>query len=168
MCEILKYKDFLNELKLTGGKGDKLKPEDVDQEELSVGTLVEYEHKKRDKEAAQDVTLDHLKEDPNYYKKLYSCGIIDEPEAIKLAKDYGWKKEINESLPRENSVKQLKRVMKASEKTDIGNRIDMNGGNLHFDHNPIKKGIESYEDFEKKNKSFIPGWNLKHLLSPFK
>jgi hypothetical protein len=76
----------------------------------------------------------------------------------------------NESLPREQSVDQLKKVMKQSAKTDIGNRIsDMNkqGANIQYIQNPIDSGIESYEDFEKKNKKFIPSWNLKHLLSPF-
>ena len=76
----------------------------------------------------------------------------------------------NESLPRQQSVDQLKRVMKMSAKTDIGNRIsDMNkqGDNVQYIQNPIDSGIESYEDFEKKNKSFVPSWNLKHLLSPF-
>ena len=76
----------------------------------------------------------------------------------------------NEGLPRQRSVDQLKRVMKMSAKTDIGNRIsDMNkqGANIQYIQNPIDTGIESYEDFEKKNKTFIPSWNLKHLLSPF-
>jgi hypothetical protein len=57
-----------------------------------------------------------------------------------------------------------------SAKTDIGNRIsDMNkqGSNIQYIQNPIDSGIESYEDFEKHNKKFIPSWNLKHLLNPF-
>ena len=77
---------------------------------------------------------------------------------------------VNEGLPRQQSVKQLKKVMKVSAKTDIGNRIsDMNkqGANIQYIENPIDTGIESYEDFEKHNKKFIPSWNLKHLLSPF-
>jgi hypothetical protein len=78
--------------------------------------------------------------------------------------------ETNESLPRQQTVDQLKRVMKQSAKTDIGNRIsDMNkqGANIQYIQNPIDSGIESYEDYQKKNKSFIPSWNLKHLMSPF-
>ena len=77
---------------------------------------------------------------------------------------------IVESLPRQQSVDQLKRVMKMSAKTDIGNRIsDMNkqGANIQYIQNPIYSGIESYEDFEKHNKKFIPSWNLKNLISPF-
>ena len=76
----------------------------------------------------------------------------------------------NESLPRQQSVDQLKRVMKISAKTDIGNRIsDMNkqGANIQYIENPIDSGIESYEDYQKHNKKFIPSWNLKHLMSPF-
>ncbi len=78
--------------------------------------------------------------------------------------------EVNESLPRQQSVDQLKRVMKISAKTDIGNRIsDMNkqGANIDYIHNPIDTGIESKEEYDKHNKKFIPSWNLKHLLGPF-
>jgi hypothetical protein len=76
----------------------------------------------------------------------------------------------NESLPKQQTVDQLKRVMKQSARTDIGNRIsDMNkqGANIQYMQNPIETGIESYEDYQKHNKKFIPSWNLKHLLSPF-
>ena len=77
---------------------------------------------------------------------------------------------ISESLPSNNTVNQLKRVMNLSKKTDIGNRIsDMSkeGANIQWCRNPIKSGIESYEDFQKNNKSFKPSWNFKHLISPF-
>ena len=75
-----------------------------------------------------------------------------------------------EALPRQHTVDQLKKVMKVSAKTDIGNRIsDMNkqGANIDYIQNPIDSGIESYEDYERHNKKFVPSWNLKHLLSPF-
>ena len=77
---------------------------------------------------------------------------------------------IIESLPQNKTVDQLKKVMKISAKTDIGNRIsDMNkqGANLQYIHNAIDTGVESYQDFEKHNKKFVPSWNLKHLMSPF-
>jgi hypothetical protein len=79
-------------------------------------------------------------------------------------------KEVYESLPNQRSVDQLERVMKISAKTDIGNRIsDMNkqGANIQYIQNPIDSGIESFEDYEKHNKKFVPSWNLKNLLSPF-
>jgi len=72
---------------LDGGKGDHTNPEDVDENELLVGIEVEYEHAKGDRIAAMDVALDHLAEDPQYYTKLVKSGIVDEPKAIKLAKD---------------------------------------------------------------------------------
>ena len=77
----------------------------------------------------------------------------------------------NEALPRRQSVDQLKKVMKQSAKTDIGNRIsDMNkqGANIQYIQNPIDSGIESYEDFEKHNKKFVPSWNLKGMMGPYK
>lgn len=74
------------------------------------------------------------------------------------------------ALPRQQSVDQLKKIRKMTKGVDIGDRIsDMNkqGANIQYIQNPVDTGIESYEDFEKKNKSFIPSWNLKHLLSPY-
>ena len=78
---------------------------------------------------------------------------------------------VNEGLPRQQSVEQLKKVMKVSAKTDIGNRIsDMNkqGANIQYIENPIDTGIESFEDYEKHNKKFVSSWNLKGMLGPFK
>jgi hypothetical protein len=77
---------------------------------------------------------------------------------------------VNESLPRERTVQQWNKLRKLTKGIDIGDRIsDMNkqGANIQYIQNPVDTGIESYEDFEKHNKKFIPSWNLKHLLSPF-
>lgn len=54
---------------LTGGKGDELNEEDVDQDELLKGLSVEMEHT-TDKRIAREIALDHLAEDPKYYTKL--------------------------------------------------------------------------------------------------
>ena len=70
----LKFEDFLNE----GDLGKIVT-------QLEVGTAVEMEHTK-DKMKAEKIAKDHLKEDPKYYTKLYKAGLIDEPNAIKLAK----------------------------------------------------------------------------------
>ena len=78
--------------------------------------------------------------------------------------------EVNESLPRQQTVDQWNKLRKMTKGVDIGDRIsDMNkqGANVQYIQNPIDSGIESYEDYEKKNKTFVPSWNLKHLLSPF-
>lgn len=76
-----------------------------------------------------------------------------------------------EALPRKETVEQLKKIRKATKGIDIGDRVSKmykQGSNIHYIQNPIDSGIESYEDFEKKNKQFIPSWNLKHLTSPFR
>lgn len=78
---------------------------------------------------------------------------------------------ITESLPNKKSINQLKRVMKISAKTDIGNRIsDMNkqGANIHYIQNPIETGIESKEEYDEHNRKFVSSWNLKGMLGPFK
>jgi hypothetical protein len=80
-------------------------------------------------------------------------------------------KKNEESLPRQQTVDQLKKLRKMTKGVDIGDRIsDLNtqGANIQYYRNTVDSGIESYEDFEKKNKKFVPSWNLKHLISPFK
>jgi hypothetical protein len=75
------------------------------------------------------------------------------------------------ALPREETVKQLKKLRKLTKSTDIGDRVPnmkKQGANIHFMHNPVDTGIESYEDFEKHNKKFKPGWNTRGETSPFK
>jgi hypothetical protein len=73
------------------------------------------------------------------------------------------------ALPRESTVKQLNKIRSATKSTTIDDSTPkMKGANLGFEGSTVDRGIESYEDFEKKNKSFISGWNLKHLKSPFK
>lgn len=93
----------------------------------------------------------------------------------KLYKEGGivdWEKgEINESLPRQHTVDQLKALRKMTKGTDIGDRIPdlmKQGANIHYSRNVVDTGIESYEDYEKHNKKFVPSWNLKHLMSPFR
>ena len=54
------------------------------------------------------------------------------------------------ALPRKRSVDQLKKLRKLTKGTDIGDKIsDMNkqGANIHYIHNPVDTGIESYEDY---------------------
>jgi hypothetical protein len=73
------------------------------------------------------------------------------------------------ALPRESTVKQLNKIRKETKSTTIDDRVPkMKGANLGYEGSTVDRGIESYEDFEKKNKSFTPSWNLKHLKSPFK
>lgn len=56
------------------------------------------------------------------------------------------------ALPRERTVKQWKKLRKITKSTDIGDKIsDMNkqGANIHYIHNPVDTGIESYEDYQR-------------------
>ena len=65
------------------------------------------------------------------------------------------------ALPREQSVKQLKRLKALTNKTDIGKKVSMQKtNNLIQDKSPIDE-VESYEDFMKGNKNFNPNWNIK-------
>jgi hypothetical protein len=55
-------------------------------------------------------------------------------------------KQLNENLPRQSTVDQLKRLRKLTKGIDIGDRIsDMNkqGANIHYISNPVDTGIES-------------------------
>jgi hypothetical protein len=74
------------------------------------------------------------------------------------------------ALPQQSTVDQLNRIRKISKGTDIGDKIsNMNkqGANIQYIQNPIDTGIESYQEFQKKNKKFVPNLNLKSL-KPFK
>lgn len=54
---------------IKGGKADKKKPEDFDQDSLEEGIKVELEHTD-DKTIAREIAMDHLTEDKEYYKNL--------------------------------------------------------------------------------------------------
>jgi hypothetical protein len=54
---------------LPGGVADKKKPSDFDKEDLMQGIHVEMEHTD-DIALAMEIAMDHLAEDPDYYKKL--------------------------------------------------------------------------------------------------
>jgi GNAT superfamily N-acetyltransferase len=56
---------------LPGGKADGLDPEDFDPKQLQAGIEVELEHTD-DSDIAQEIAMDHLTEDPDYYLKLKS------------------------------------------------------------------------------------------------
>jgi len=67
--------------------------------------------------------------------------------------------QLNENLPRQSTVDQLKKIRKLTKGIDIGDRIsDMNkqGANIHYISNPIDTGIESIEDYWKHNDPVQP------------
>ena len=69
--------------KIPGGKADTKSPGDFDPKALKAGTAVEMEHV-NSKDKAREIAMDHLAEDPNYYKKLSKADLVDEPKAKKL------------------------------------------------------------------------------------
>ncbi len=96
------------------------------------------------------------------------AGVIDEQTQLDFSRNEDGDiiiSEINstneEALPQESTVKQLKKIKKTINKEiggDIGDKIsDMNkqGANIQYIRNPIKSGIESYQDFERKNRKIF-------------
>jgi hypothetical protein len=67
--------------------------------------------------------------------------------------------ELNESLPRQSTVDQLKRLRKLTKGIDIGDRIsNMNkqGANIQYISNPVDTGLESIENYWKHNDPVKP------------
>jgi hypothetical protein len=67
--------------------------------------------------------------------------------------------QLNENLPRQSTVDQLKRLRKLTKGIDIGDKIsDMNkqGANIQYIKNPIDTGIQSIEDYWKHNDPIQP------------
>jgi predicted GNAT family acetyltransferase len=68
--------------RIKGGLADKKKPSDFDKKKLKAGAKVESEHTS-DKKVAQEIAMDHLTEDKNYYKKLKTIEKMEIPKPIK-------------------------------------------------------------------------------------
>ena len=75
------YREFYEHLtevgSLTGGVGDTTAPSNVNTKELSIGLQVEMEHT-NDEKIANEIAMDHLTEDPEYYSKLVAAGLAKE------------------------------------------------------------------------------------------
>lgn len=69
--------------KLIGGKGDSKSISSFDPKEVKMGRVVESEHTKYPK-VAEEITADHLTEDPHYYSKLKDAGLADELEKTSM------------------------------------------------------------------------------------
>lgn len=67
LVDILSEEKWVDEI--PGGLADKSEPSDFERSEVYKGAKVELEHTD-DVKKAIEIALDHLKEDPNYYKKL--------------------------------------------------------------------------------------------------
>jgi hypothetical protein len=86
---------------LEGGIADNEDPKNFDPEQLDAGIRVELEHTD-DKAKAKEIAMDHLAEDPDYYKKLKTIekkegttiGKI-EPKRIRVDKEVDGKMELD-------------------------------------------------------------------------
>lgn len=74
---------------LKGGEGDKIDDSKFDQEEFQVGCLVELEHTNNPL-IAKEIATDHLSRISDYYHRLLAAGLVDEKDALDLAKSFGW------------------------------------------------------------------------------
>jgi len=92
---------------ISGGKGDNLDPNSVDQNELAIGIEVEREHTDST-EQAEEISLDHLSENPKYYSELLAAGLVDEKPAKEKAKEL--------KLTEDKKI----RVIKARYSKDVG------------------------------------------------
>jgi len=75
--------DYKIKEKIPGGLSEGKKPENLDQRALAEGIKVEMEHTD-DSKVAQEIAMDHLTEDPEYYKKLMQVEKMGE----KIVKGY--------------------------------------------------------------------------------
>lgn len=100
----MKYSELIKNYvdKISGGKGDKKKPEDFDKREIIVGLYVEREHTDNLR-TALEISIDHLSENPKYYTDLVNSGIVDEKKAIEAAKRFG--------MIKDESIKEMIRLL---------------------------------------------------------
>lgn len=68
-CLMKQHKD-----RIPGGLADDKSPEDFDKNSIIAGLKVELEHTDNPK-IALEIAMDHLTEDPEYYKKLNEYGL---------------------------------------------------------------------------------------------
>lgn len=116
---------------LTGGKGDRLSPKNVNRKELAMGIKTEMEHTSS-KRIAKEIALDHLAEDKKYYTKLKKIH-KEKPKKRKSKKPV--KKTRKKETKKKNPIKSTNTVrvyrnlntgtLSAQEKTAKGWRVTM-------------------------------------------
>ena len=75
--EVKTYIQFLNEDIIPGGLADLRKPGEFNKADLEDGIKIELEHTS-DPKIAEEIAMDHLTEDPEYYSKLVAAGLANE------------------------------------------------------------------------------------------
>jgi len=98
--------------KIPGGLADKKKPSDFDAKKLKAGIKIEMEHTS-DRSVAQEIAMDHLTEDSEYYKKLKDVEKYDRVDVTADGKrelDYG-KEELNKEPDLKKRWNKLKKAL---------------------------------------------------------
>lgn len=83
LSELIRNFKYIN----IDGKGRNTPIDQVDKKQLAVGIIVEREHG-TDMNNRMSIALDHLAENSTYYSTLIMSGLVDEPQALELAKKY--------------------------------------------------------------------------------
>lgn len=97
--------------RIKGGKADKKSPKDFDKDALAEGIKVEMEHT-NDKAIAQEIAMDHLTEDAQYYKKLKQ---VEKSQDISKALDPA-----AEASIKRDKIKNVIRKLKRKKKQALG------------------------------------------------
>lgn len=133
--------------KVKGGLADKSKPSDFDQTQLKAGIKVEMEHTD-DAHLAAEIAMDHLSEDPDYYKKLKK--MENEMTTPKMAEVFqtekktpkGFQTKLSKKLAGKKGVKDpdalaawIKRKVQ-NEEVDEEEEVNVSAKNVHIDLEP--------------------------------
>ena len=108
-------KDVSKADKIPGGLADKKKTSDFDSKKLKAGIKIEMEHTS-DRSIAQEIAMDHLTEDSEYYKKLKEVEKYDRVEVAPDGKrelDYG-KEDLNKEPDIKKRWSKLKKALDSS------------------------------------------------------
>lgn len=115
---------------IPGGLGDKKKPSDFDSVQLDQGEKIEMEHTS-DPAMAREVAMDHLTEDPRYYKKLQKYVEPTRQAALKVAYATGEPKEIKEA---QESLSALLGTLRAMQWNHLTSHWQVGGDASYGDH----------------------------------
>lgn len=79
--------------------------------------------------------------------------IQESPVTVTVQENGVFVDEVKESLIRQSSLEQLKKVCKQSKKTDIGQKLKISKmGNLLSDKNVLDGKVDTYEEYMSKSK----------------
>jgi hypothetical protein len=164
---------------MPGGLADNMHPEDFDQEQLAIGTQHEMEHTD-DQELAREIAMDHLTEDPNYYKQeeepLNKMALIhnnpQQPMTVYRGPEgasewFGEEKQVM-FIPHESETKlQMAKsdwsMEKAISDLPVGRKLSKPSGNQLKNNTGRAIGYDDTSYYKWKP---VGSWDYSHLLTP--